>query len=137
MDVVAIYRYFYRLCNKVFPPKIGGRSTSCSDFVRSVKLVGLFVTALVGVYTVEDLWHKFGDLKMSLVSSFRVYSRIAMNSTGTARPTLALGGPRCLSYRHPDYRLHDNIQDSLPHPEPFRSWGFANELSVPSEFGRK
>ena len=35
-----------------------------------MKLVGLFVTALVGVYTVEDLWHKFGDLKMSLVSSF-------------------------------------------------------------------
>ena len=37
-----------------------------------MKLVGLFVTALVGVYTVEDLWHKFGDLKMSLVSSFRI-----------------------------------------------------------------
>lgn len=33
----------------------------------SVKLVGLFVTALVGVYTIEDLWDKFGDLKMSWV----------------------------------------------------------------------
>jgi dolichyl-phosphate-mannose-protein mannosyltransferase len=31
----------------------------------SVKLVGLFVTALVGVYTIEDLWNKFGDLRMS------------------------------------------------------------------------
>ena len=41
-----------------------------TEFFCSVKLVGLFVTALVGVYTVEDLWHKFGDLKMSLVSSF-------------------------------------------------------------------
>lgn len=36
-------------------------------FVTSVKLVGLFVTALVGLYTIEDLWNKFGDTKMPLV----------------------------------------------------------------------
>ncbi|KAK3985811.1 family 39 putative glycosyltransferase [Cladorrhinum sp. PSN332] len=35
-------------------------------FVTSVKLVGLFVTALVGLYTIEDLWRKFGDTKMPL-----------------------------------------------------------------------
>ncbi|KAH0583383.1 hypothetical protein H2248_009010 [Termitomyces sp. 'cryptogamus'] len=34
--------------------------------VTSVKMVGLFVTALVGLYTIEDLWEKFGDLKMSV-----------------------------------------------------------------------
>lgn len=34
----------------------------------SVKWVGMFVTALVGLYTVEDLWNKFGDLRMSFVS---------------------------------------------------------------------
>lgn len=34
----------------------------------SVKWVGLFVTALVGIYTIEDLWDKFGDLRMSNVS---------------------------------------------------------------------
>jgi dolichyl-phosphate-mannose-protein mannosyltransferase len=33
----------------------------------SVKMIGLFVTALIGVYTVEDLWDKFGDTKMPWV----------------------------------------------------------------------
>ena len=36
-------------------------------WVTSVKMVGLFVTALVGLYTIEDLWDKFGDLRMSAV----------------------------------------------------------------------
>lgn len=40
-----------------------GFSIGC---VTSVKMVGLFVTALVGLYTIEDLWDKFGDLKMSV-----------------------------------------------------------------------
>ncbi|KAG9094341.1 Protein O-mannosyltransferase 2 [Ceratobasidium sp. 370] len=38
-----------------------GWSIGC---VCSVKWVGFFATALVGAYTVEDLWDKFGDLKM-------------------------------------------------------------------------
>ncbi|KAG9030784.1 Protein O-mannosyltransferase 2 [Tulasnella sp. JGI-2019a] len=38
-----------------------GFSIGC---VCSVKWVGFFVTALVGAYTVEDLWERFGDLKM-------------------------------------------------------------------------
>ncbi|GAA5981932.1 hypothetical protein JCM5350_006569 [Sporobolomyces pararoseus] len=45
-----------------------GISIGC---VASVKWVGLFVTALVGIYTIEDLWNKFGDLRMS----FRTYVR--------------------------------------------------------------
>ena len=58
---------FYRLCNKVFltfllaPQKL---------IIFSVKMIGLFVTALVGVYTIEDLWDKFGDVKMPIVSLF-------------------------------------------------------------------
>ncbi|GAA5861924.1 hypothetical protein JCM1840_006876 [Sporobolomyces johnsonii] len=45
-----------------------GVSIGC---VASVKWVGLFVTALVGIYTIEDLWNKFGDLRMS----YRTYAR--------------------------------------------------------------
>jgi dolichyl-phosphate-mannose-protein mannosyltransferase len=33
-------------------------------------MIGLFVTALVGIYTIEDLWEKFGDVKMPIVSIF-------------------------------------------------------------------
>ncbi|KAN0062959.1 Dolichyl-phosphate-mannose--protein mannosyltransferase 2 [Thecaphora frezii] len=45
-----------------------GLSIGC---VSSVKWVGLFVTALIGVFTIEDLWDKFGDLRMPV----RTYAR--------------------------------------------------------------
>lgn len=41
-----------------------------ADVPCSVKWVGMFVTCLVGAYTLEDLWNKFGDLRISWVRSF-------------------------------------------------------------------
>ncbi|KLJ13519.1 dolichyl-phosphate-mannose-protein mannosyltransferase [Blastomyces silverae] len=61
---------FHRLQNKSFSLEwfawlfLTGLSIGC---VCSVKWVGFFVTALVGIYTAEDLWNKFGDLKMPKV----------------------------------------------------------------------
>lgn len=40
-----------------------GVSLGC---VTGVKMVGLFATALVGVYTIADLWIRFGDTKMPI-----------------------------------------------------------------------
>lgn len=48
-----------------------GISIGC---VTSVKWVGLFVTAVVGIYTIEDLWDKLGDLRMSTRNQLRHWS---------------------------------------------------------------
>lgn len=57
----------------------------------------MFVTALVGIYTIEDLWNKFGDLRMSFVSRFArqvlaFSSRSRVWSTPSA-PTSDTGSP--------------------------------------------
>ena len=70
---VLCWARFHRLQRESFSPEwflwlfLSGISIGC---VCSVKWVGLFCTALVGIYTAEDLWNKFGDLKMPVVSLF-------------------------------------------------------------------
>ncbi|ETI24608.1 hypothetical protein G647_03977 [Cladophialophora carrionii CBS 160.54] len=67
---VLCWARFHRLQQKSFSVEwfswlfLTGLSIGC---VCSVKWVGLFATALVGLYTAEDLWNKFGDLKMPKV----------------------------------------------------------------------
>jgi dolichyl-phosphate-mannose-protein mannosyltransferase len=64
---VLCWAKFHRQRHDPFSPEWGlwlmltGISIGC---VCSVKWVGFFCTALVGLYTIEDLWNKFGDLKM-------------------------------------------------------------------------
>ncbi|KAF8666734.1 MIR domain [Rhizoctonia solani] len=53
-----------------------GWSIGC---VCSVKWVGFFATALVGAYTIEDLWDKFGDLKMPVVM---LGSKVTLKNVG-------------------------------------------------------
>ena len=67
---VLCWARLHRLQKESFSPEwwlwvlLTGISIGC---VCSVKWVGLFCTALVGIYTIEDLWNKFGDLKMPKV----------------------------------------------------------------------
>ena len=67
---VLCFAKFHNLQKKSFSVEwftwltLTGISIGC---VCSVKWVGLFAMALVGAYTVEDLWNKFGDLQMPKV----------------------------------------------------------------------
>ncbi|KAG9246117.1 Dolichyl-phosphate-mannose-protein mannosyltransferase-domain-containing protein [Calycina marina] len=77
---VLCWARFHRLQNQSFSAEwfiwlaLTGISIGC---VTSVKWVGFFVTALVGLYTAEDLWRKFSDYKMPKVElATHVVSRV-------------------------------------------------------------
>ncbi|KAF7914479.1 uncharacterized protein EAF01_000885 [Botrytis porri] len=67
---VLCWAKFHNLQKQSWTPEwfvwllLTGVSIGC---VCSVKMVGLFCTTMVGIYTIEDLWNKFGNIRMQKV----------------------------------------------------------------------
>ena len=84
---VLCWARFHRLRHESFSIEwfiwlfLTGISIGC---VCSVKWVGMFGTALVGLYTIEDLWNKFGDLKMPKVVHGYLVKGQSLRNTGRA-----------------------------------------------------
>ena len=73
----------------------------------------MFGTALVGLYTIEDLWNKFGDLKMPKV--FHTISHVLTRLMKyTDRACLACRIQGCGFNRDSIARIHVLILDSFP-----------------------
>lgn len=93
---VLCWARFHRLRDQSFSIEwftwlfLTGISIGC---VCSVKWVGMFGTALVGLYTIEDLWNKFGDLKMPKVL---IKTHVDLKTLSLSRSSLPLTS--CLEY---------------------------------------
>lgn len=106
-----------------------GISIGC---VASIKWVGLFVTALVGIYTLEDLWEKFGDLRMKKVWYINHLS-FTLTDSSAERLYQSLVGSWSHANSHATLHLHDVLQTALHHSQPLWTGRFTNVLLVPSK----
>lgn len=132
---VFCWSKFHRLQRDPFSPEWGlwlmltGISIGC---VCSVKWVGLFCTALVGLYTIEDLWNKFGDLKMPKVwLAYLFTSNNVLILQGRIGATLGL--PRIRSYYHSFGGLYVLFLDAFSRSREQRPRRRPNELLVPGQ----
>lgn len=115
------YRDIYRLRHEV--SRHGTRFPGCiliADF-SSVKWVGFFAMATVGLYTIEDLWEKFGDLKMPPVRE-RAVGLISSCLTSLDYLYKTLDCPSAMSHSAPTDCLPYQLQNSLLDLEPIRTW---------------
>jgi hypothetical protein len=82
------------------------------------------------VYTIEDLWHKFGELKLSLVS-INLHNEDPCVTSALARSIVALGRSYFVPYHRSDPRLHELFQNTFLGSESLWPRGCSNELTVP------
>ena len=104
--------------------------------INSVKWIGLFVTSVVGLYTIQDLWDKFGDLKMPFVRCLCLRALIGYLANVRCRPILAylhtaLDRSRSLPDCSPNHDLYVLLQTSFLNTQPVGPRRCSNVELVP------